>query len=212
MGKYKVYNGYAGLGGNRKLWEDVEVTAVEIDPEIAKIYQDFFPDDTVIVGDAHQYLLEHYKEFDLSWTSPPCPSHSDIRHFGAQIGKYDAIYPDRKLWEEIILLQHYAKGKFVVENVRTYYKPFVAPNVILDRHYFWTNFYINPNVKFPKREELHDKMTGDSKIFGIELTDYDIKNKRQLLRNMVNPEVANYILQTAREEFPPVVDLFDNDS
>ena len=30
----KVLNLYAGIGGNRKLWEDVEVTAVELNPKI----------------------------------------------------------------------------------------------------------------------------------------------------------------------------------
>ena len=61
----KVLNLYAGIGGNRKLWQDVEVTAVELNPKIAEIYQDLFPDDTVVVGDAHQYLLDHFKEFDF---------------------------------------------------------------------------------------------------------------------------------------------------
>jgi len=68
----KVLNLYAGIGGNRKLWEDVDVTAVELNPDIAKIYQDFFPNDKVIVADAHKYLLKHYKEFDFIWSSPPC--------------------------------------------------------------------------------------------------------------------------------------------
>ena len=76
----KILNLYAGIGGNRKLWgNEHEITAVEINPQIAKIYQDFFPNDTVIVADAHQYLLEHYKEFDFIWSSPPCPTHSRIR-------------------------------------------------------------------------------------------------------------------------------------
>ena len=72
--KLKVLNLYAGIGGNRKLWTNVDVTAIEINSEIAKIYQDFFPDDKVIIGDAHKYLLEHYKEFDFIWSSPPCPT------------------------------------------------------------------------------------------------------------------------------------------
>ena len=46
----KVCNLYCGIGGNRKLWQDVEVTAVEQDKDIAAVYQSFFPDDTVIVG------------------------------------------------------------------------------------------------------------------------------------------------------------------
>lgn len=63
----KILNLYAGIGGNRKLWgNEHDIVAVEYDTKIAKIYQDFFPDDKVIVADAHQYLLEHYKEFDFS--------------------------------------------------------------------------------------------------------------------------------------------------
>ena len=76
----KILNLYAGIGGNRKLWGDShEITAVEIDKDIASIYQTHFPQDKVIVGDAHQYLLDHYKEFDFIWSSPPCPTHSKAR-------------------------------------------------------------------------------------------------------------------------------------
>ena len=76
----KILNLYAGIGGNRKLWGDEhEITAVEYDPKIAAIYCDFFPNDKVIVTDAHQYLLEHCWEFDFVWSSPPCPTHSRIK-------------------------------------------------------------------------------------------------------------------------------------
>ncbi|MFA6897226.1 MAG: hypothetical protein WCQ96_03000 [Patescibacteria group bacterium] len=62
----KILNLYCGIGGNRKLWgNEHEITAVENNPQIAKIYQDFFPNDKVIVGDAHEYLLEHFKEFEI---------------------------------------------------------------------------------------------------------------------------------------------------
>ena len=64
----KILNLYACLGGNRYKWDevtDVEVTAVELDPELARLYQNRFPNDTVIVADAHQYLLYHYNEFDF---------------------------------------------------------------------------------------------------------------------------------------------------
>lgn len=63
--RIKVLNLYAGIGGNRKLWEDVDVTAIENNESIAKIYQDFFPDDKVILDDAHKYLLENYDIFDF---------------------------------------------------------------------------------------------------------------------------------------------------
>ena len=69
--KYKILNLYACLGGNRAKWDEVaenlglelEVTAVELDKELARMYQERFPNDIVIVADAHQYLLDHFKEF-----------------------------------------------------------------------------------------------------------------------------------------------------
>lgn len=151
----KILNLYAGIGGNRKLWGDEhEITAVEIDPKIAQIYQDYFPKDKVVIADAHQYLLEHYAEFDFIWSSPPCPTHSqlgrlrvlsDSKVTGAYLSK--AKYPDMKLYEEILLLQHYFKGKWVVENVIAFYEPLIRP-ITLGRHWFWMNFLTPPfNLK-----------------------------------------------------------------
>ena len=115
----KILNLYAGIGGNRKLWENVEVTAIENNPEIAKVYQSFFPEDKVIVGDAHEYLLKHFKEFDFIWSSPPCQSHSCCNFFLKGQGIFR--YPDMKLYEEIIFLKTFCKAKWVVENVVPYY-------------------------------------------------------------------------------------------
>ena len=121
----KILNLYAGIGGNRKLWNNEhEITAVEYNPKIAKIYQDFFPKDIVVVADAHQYLLEHYKEFDFIWSSPPCPSHSVCNHFLFAQG--NIRYPDMSLWQEIVFLQKWFKGKWIVENVKSYYPPPLA--------------------------------------------------------------------------------------
>ena len=119
----RVLNLYACLGGNRLLWENCEVTAVELDTELARLYKERFPNDNVVIADAHQYLLEHYKDFDFIWSSPPCPSHSRARYWSSS--NYDttteAIYPDMKLYEEILFLQHYYRtGKYVVENVIPY--------------------------------------------------------------------------------------------
>lgn len=66
----KILNLYAGIGGNRKLWEGHEVTAVENDTNIAAVYKKFYPDDELVLADAHQYLLEHFREFDFIWSSP----------------------------------------------------------------------------------------------------------------------------------------------
>ena len=119
----KILNLYACLGGNRYKWnevkEDIEVTAVELDPELARMYQERFPNDEVIVADAHQYLLDHYKEYDFIWSSPPCPSHSRARYWKSSNYEtnVDAVYPNMNLYQEILFLDHYFKGKYVVENV-----------------------------------------------------------------------------------------------
>ena len=70
---YKILNLYACLGGNRYKWDEVakekgieiEVTAVEYDEELARMYKERFPNDKVIVCDAHKYLLENFKDFYL---------------------------------------------------------------------------------------------------------------------------------------------------
>ena len=74
-----VLNLYAGLGGNRRLWDEVKVTAVEFNADIANVYCHLYPADNVIVGDAHQYLLDNFKNFDFIWSSPPCQTHSSFR-------------------------------------------------------------------------------------------------------------------------------------
>ncbi len=188
----KVLNLYAGIGGNRKLWKDVEVTAVELDPKIAKIYKDHFPNDIVIVGDAHQYLLEHFDEFDFIWSSPPCPSHSRVRF--ANTNQNKPIFPSMLLYEEIIFLKHHFKGKFVVENVISYYDPLIIPYQFRE-HYYWANFIIdgkkNANRKYDSGiMEL-------SKLKGFDLSKYQGIDKNKILRNCVEPEAGLIIMQMA---------------
>jgi len=55
-----------------------------------------------------------------------------------------------ELYQEIIFLQHFYKGKYVVENVKPYYKPLIEPTSIVGRHYFWSNFDINNDIDIPK--------------------------------------------------------------
>ena len=200
----KVLNLYCGIGGNRALWGDEhDITAVEYNEHIAAVYKDRFPNDTVIVADAHEYLLKNYKEFDFIWSSPPCQSHSQIRICGTRRGQCDAVYPDMKLWQEIIFLENYAKYscKYVVENVRPYYSPFVRQNAELGRHLFWSNFHI-PFTDI-KTDEIIGNISDGSTVFGMNLKKYNmpsVKYKKQVLRNMVNPEVGKYILDRAMEK------------
>lgn len=194
----KILNLYAGIGGNRKLWGDEhDITAIEIDKEIAKIYQELFPKDKVIVTDAHEFLLNHYKEFDFIWSSPPCPTHSDIKRLAIETRDAKLEYPCMTLYQEIIILNRFFKGKWVVENVIPYYKPLIKPQ-ILDRHCFWSNFII-PKKKF-KKEVIIKYVTSKSKVYGIELNKIDIKNKRKILRNQVNPKLGLHIFNCAFKE------------
>jgi len=192
----KILNLYAGIGGNRKLWGgDIEVTAVEINPEIVKIYQDFFPNDKVIVADAHQFLLEHYKEFDFIWSSPPCPTHSRIRQFTAVArGQNKPVYPDLNLYQEIIFLMSNFKGKWVIENVISYYTPLIKPQKLAS-HYFWSNFNLG-NKKIETRGH-NSIMSVIEKLKGFDLSLYKNIDKQKILRNCVEPETGLHIFNMA---------------
>ena|SRR3990167_8460479 len=211
----KILNLYAGIGGNRKLWGDEhEVTAIESDAQIAYAYHVFFPKDKVICTDAHQYLLEHHKEFDFIWSSPPCQSHSVTNHFLKGQGIFR--YPDMKLWQEIIFLKHFFKGKYVVENVKSYYKPMIEPQTI-GRHYFWTNFPIadkkidyvqigtmnrSASKEAQRRAIIREAQIPElTDLHGLNLMGVKLKNKRQILRNCVYPELGLHIFQEAFREY-----------
>ena len=142
----KILNLYAGIGGNRKNWgNEHEITAVEMDENIAAVYKDYFPNDKLIIGDAHQYLIDHFKEFDFIWTSPPCQTHSSLRqNIGVRYRGVQPVYPDLVLYQQIIFLQYNFEGKYIVENVNPYYQPLIVPTIKLDRHFFWTNIEIEP--------------------------------------------------------------------
>ncbi len=193
----KILNLYAGIGGNRKLWGDEhQVTAVENNEEIAKIYQDFFPNDKVIVGDAHEYLREHYKEFDFIWSSPPCPSHSKFMISKKTLPNWKMSFPDMKLYEEIIFLQSWFKGDWVVENVMSYYKPLIKPYEI-QRHYFWSNLPIMKNSFIPS-DHIRETTVGElEKHHGFNLESYSGIDKSKVLSNCVNPELALHIFKCA---------------
>ena len=193
----KVLNLYAGIGGNRKLWEDVEVTAVEINPEIAQVYDDQFPEDELIIGDAHQYLLDHYKEFDFIWSSPPCPTHSKARFWGHK--NTNPVYPDMKLYQEIILLKTHFDGKWIVENVKPYYTPLILPDVEIGRHLFWGNFRINNPTFFKEADIKHGKREEWQELHGISIDGYKFSTRTdKILRNCVHPETGLHILNAAR--------------
>jgi len=189
----KVLNLYCGIGGNRELWTGCDVTSVEYDPAIAEVYAKKFPNDTIIVGDAMEYLQEHYAEFDFIWSSPPCQSHGQYRHNVGVIGKgFAPIIPDMsQLYGQIVFLQTYFEGKWLVENTKPYYTPLIEPSFILQRHLFWSNFDV-ADAEFDKAAIRSKNKISD--FDGYEFVkDSKIKNKRQVLRNCVDRNVGLYI-------------------
>jgi hypothetical protein len=183
----EILNLYCGIGGNRKLWTDCNVTAVELDKNIAAKYAELYPNDKVIVGDAHEYLLDHYKAFDFIWTSPPCQTHSRTNYFTNAIRKRSR-YPDMSLWQEIIFLNQFCKGLYCVENVIGYYEPMIKP-IEIGRHYLWANFAI-PKIELPK----NDVGTMMKQYVG---TGKHAHDKKLEDRNAVNSELGLHILNCA---------------
>lgn len=191
----KILNLYAGIGGNRKLWGvEHNITAVELDPNIANVYKEFFPNDTVIIDNALDFLKKNFRKFDFIWASPPCQSHSSFRqNICVRYRNTPAVYPDMSLYKIIIFLQNNFTGKWIVENVKPYYKPLITPTKILQRHLFWCNFNIS-DKKF-KKENIRASQIAELEILhGFNLKGYKLQNKRQILRNCVLPEIGKYIL------------------
>ena len=200
----KILNLYIGIGGNRKLWDgDIEVTAVEINKELADIYKKRFPQDKVIIADAREYLLEHYNEFSFIWVSPPCVSHSRARFWASGGGNpryktYKPVYPDLSLYEIIIFLQHFHKGKWVVENVIPYYK-IIIPAVKIGKHYFWANFKITKIDYKAKHFGKNSELARDKNI-DLSLLDGLSTRKDQILRNTMDSDLGLHIFNMAFKE------------
>jgi DNA (cytosine-5)-methyltransferase 1 len=204
----KILNLYAGLGGNRRGWGDNhQVTAVEMEQDIADVYKANFPSDTVIVGDAHQYLLDHSDEFDLVWSSPPCQTHSKMMKATRHKKKR---FTDMTLYQEIIFLQHFYKGKYVIENVKPFYKPLITPTTKLGRHYFWANFSINESFSLPNFKNF---ITAGTVAESEKMKEwFDIKYKgniyyknnhcpSQVLRNCVHHSMSKHIIDCLENNY-----------
>lgn len=210
--KLRVLNLYAGVGGNRKHWAG-NVTAVEYDPKIAEIYGNLWPNDALVVGDAHEYLLENAGDFDFIWSSPPCPTHSKMQQSGRN---RTPRYPDMKLYQEIIFLKHNFRGLWVVENVVPYYTPLISPSFQIGRHIFWSNFHVGP-MEEPKFEGFIKKQNLEAKKelhgwLGIHFDDVVYVGNNhcptQVLRNCVHPDIGKHIMDWGMGTVKEQEDLF----
>ena len=201
MSEIKVLNLYSGLGGNRAKWgEKYVITSVEKDPKLANVYSKNFPKDTVVVGDAVEYLLSNYQNFDIIWLSPPCQANSRMIRSGKN---RKPRLPDLKLYEIKIFLDSNFKGKYVIENVVPYYKPVLNPTAKLGRHLFWANFEIDEifHLKQPENFINTGNLAGAERLkqwLGIDYEGslYYEKNHDpcQVLRNCVHPNMGLHVL------------------
>ena len=197
----KVLNLYAGLGGNRKHWDGCHVTAVESNEKIAAVYQRQHPGDTVIIGDAHEYLKDNFRDFDFIWSSPPCQTHSKM----AKATRHKKRnYPNMALYEEILFLQHFYKGQWIVENVSPFYKPLIEPTKKVGRHLFWSSYdFEADDVKRPANFINMANLAGKKALMewlGISYQEniYYAGNHcpAQVLRNCVHPDLGRQIFNS----------------
>jgi len=205
MEVYNILNLYACLGGNRCKWDEVaeelgikiKVTAVELDSELATLYKERFPNDKVIITDAHKFLLENFKDYDFIWTSPPCPTHSRLALTNKNRAK--TKYPDMKLYQEVLLLKYYFTGKYVVENVIPFYEPLI-PAKKRGRHLYWTNFNL-PNIEEPVNGIIgngKNRVEKLSRFHNYDFTKYKGSQPRcKIASNLVFYETGKTILETA---------------
>jgi len=201
----EVLNLYAGIGGNRKLWgdvEDVNVTAVELNEEVAEEYRRLHPDDDMVVADAHKYLQKNHADYDYIWSSPPCQSHSTVTFATCQgntgfNATREPEYPDMNLYQEIVFLRNYFDGDWAVENVNPYYEPLIQGQHI-DRHLFWSNYYI-PDFNAPERDfEVSQSQKEQLESWLGLRTESNIymgtsHDPAQVLRNCVHPELGKHV-------------------
>jgi DNA (cytosine-5)-methyltransferase 1 len=124
-----------------------------------------------------------------------------------------------KLYEEIIFLKHFYEGKWVVENVKPYYEPLIKPQKV-GRHCFWANFPIK-DIKVEhqigtmnrqaSKESQRKAIIREAQIpeltdlHGLNLMDKKLKNKRQVLRNCVLPEIGKHIFQEAYRNYSTLI-------
>lgn len=142
-------------------------------------------------------MLDYYKEFDFIWSSPPCPSHSRSRF--ARKETTTAIYPDLKLYEEILFLENYFSGKYCVENVIPYYDPLIQGKK-RGRHIYWTNFNLPTDLNERKSSIMEGK---DEVSKWCQFHDYDFRKYKgsqrtdKIARNLVDYEAGRTIFETA---------------
>lgn len=210
---YRVLNLWAGIGGNRRRWDEfdnISVTAVELNDDVADVYETYYPQDLVIRQDALHYLVNNYEMYDFIWASVPCKTNS--KNYIATRHKVNKL-PKSTIWQVILFLRARAERadvKWVVENVKPWWKkemnPLIHPDYILGRHSFWSNFLI-PNREFDKEFSLMKaKKDQLEEWLGIRIEHNIYLNSNdplEVYRNAVHPDIGHYVMKQ-------VIDPVDN--
>ena len=104
-----------------------------------------------------------------------------------------------KLYQEIIFLQYNSPEgqKWVVENVKPYYQTLIKPSVELQRHLLWCNFEI-PIKNFTQSKLRSAQISDLQDYLGMDISQFKIQNKRQILRNCLHPQIGEYIFNLAQ--------------
>ena len=113
------------------------------------------------------------------------------------------VYVDMNLYQEIILLQSYFKGNWIVENVIGYYKPLILPKES-GKHYFWANFNIG---SFKVKSRNHDATIKEMERYkGFNLKGIDLGHRKDvILRNCIEPELGLHIFECAFKEIQQTI-------
>ena len=88
-------------------------------------------------------------------------------------------------------------GKWVVENVISYYEPLIKPQELAS-HYFWSNFNLG-NKRIETRGH-NATMEIRQEIKGFDLSSYKDIDKQKILRNCVEPQTGLHIFNMAFKE------------
>ncbi len=186
----KILNLYAGIGGNRALWDklkNIHVTAVESNPKIAAIYSMLYPNYTVIIADAHDYLFKHFQDYDFIWSSPP-----NVRP------AYTPYFEDFTLFQHVFFMHRFCKA-YCIECPDVYWtqeETQIGKPVNCYKSSYWSSFrFPRIAVNGIQRDFYMSKETAKRNRTGIDLSVVKYKNKRKLFTDATMPQVGFEILE-----------------
>ena len=119
------------------------------------------------------------------------------------------------LYQEIILLQKFYNGKYVVENVNPYYEPLIEAQK-RGRHLYWSNIKL-PNILSNRHDVAVERGKDELKNL-CAFHDYNFRQYKgeqpinKVARNLVDYEAGKTILETALNVAPKkaIHSLFDD--